>query len=86
MDGELQYSPDCFIAANVVSISVFRDLVHLLRVQCKGFLVTILVYILQYALDGPDGYAQFYIAVAVEEAQQILMYGTTHLLSISCET
>ena len=34
MDGELQYSPACFIAANVVSILVLRDLVHL--VECSA--------------------------------------------------
>ena len=73
MDGELQYSPGCFIAADVASILVFRDLGYLVRAQCKGCLVTTFVYILQYVLDGSDGHAQLYIAVAVKGAQQILV-------------
>ena len=69
MGGELQYSPDCFIAANAASILLFRDLVHLVRAQCKGCLVTTFVYILQNVLDGPDGHVHLNIAVAVEGAQ-----------------
>ena len=71
MDGK--HSPGCFIAANEASILVFRDLIHLVRSQCKGRLVTTLVHILQHVLDGPDGHTKLYIAVAVEGTQRIFV-------------
>ena len=70
MDRKLQKR---FIAADVASILVFRNLVHVVRAQYKGCLVTTVVYILHYILDGLDGHAQLSIILAVEGVQQILV-------------